>query len=76
MAGKTIEVLNTDAEGRLTLADAVTYIIRNEKVSKVIDIATLTGAVLVALGNTATGVVSNNDEFYSLLDKASKITGE
>ncbi|WP_291569133.1 MULTISPECIES: leucyl aminopeptidase [unclassified Clostridium] len=76
MAGKTIEVLNTDAEGRLTLADAVTYIIRNEKVSKVVDIATLTGAVIVALGGVATGVISNNDEFYSMLDKASEVTGE
>ncbi|WP_461614071.1 leucyl aminopeptidase [Clostridium sp. Marseille-QA1073] len=76
MAGKTIEVLNTDAEGRLTLADAITYIIRNEKVSKVVDIATLTGAVIVALGSVATGVISNNDEFYSMLHKASEITGE
>ena len=76
MAGKTIEVLNTDAEGRLTLADAVTYIIRNEKVTKVIDVATLTGAALVALGETTTAVVSNNDEFYDNLVKASEKTGE
>lgn len=44
MAKKTIEVLNTDAEGRLTLADAIYYIINNEKVTKVVDVATLTGA--------------------------------
>lgn len=71
MAGKTIEIINTDAEGRLTLADAVTYIIRKEQVTKVIDIATLTGAVVGALGFTTTGVVSNNDEFYDKFIEAS-----
>ncbi|QAA30704.1 leucyl aminopeptidase [Clostridium manihotivorum] len=76
MAGKTIEVLNTDAEGRLTLADAVTYIIRKEKVNEVIDLATLTGAALVALGTTTTAVVTNNDKFYEELVKASNISGE
>lgn len=70
MGGKNIEVLNTDAEGRLTLADAVTYIIAKEKVSKVVDLATLTGAVLVALGTTTTGVVTNNEKFYKELKKA------
>ena len=72
MAGKTIEVLNTDAEGRLTLVDAVTYIIEKEKVDKVVDVATLTGAVLVALGTEVTGVVSNNDEFYDELIVAAR----
>ena len=76
MAGKTIEVLNTDAEGRLTLVDAVTYIIEKEKVSKVVDIATLTGAALVALGTTTTAVVSNNDEFYNDLIAKAERTGE
>jgi len=71
MAGKYIEVLNTDAEGRLTLIDAVHYIIEKEKVNKVIDLATLTGAALVALGVTTTAVVSNNDEFYKELENAS-----
>jgi len=71
MAGKYIEVLNTDAEGRLTLIDAVHYIIEKEKVNKVIDVATLTGAALVALGLTTTAVVSNNDEFYKKLENAS-----
>lgn len=70
MGGKNIEILNTDAEGRLTLADAVTYIIAKEKVSKVVDLATLTGAVLVALGITTTGVVTNNEKFYKELKKA------
>lgn len=76
MAGKTIEVLNTDAEGRLTLVDAVTYIIRNEKVSRVVDIATLTGAVVTALGSAAIGVVTNDDNFYNGLEKASKEVAE
>ncbi len=76
MAGKTIEVLNTDAEGRLTLVDAVTYIIEKEKVDKVVDVATLTGAVLIALGTEITGVLSNDDSFYDELLLASKRTGE
>jgi len=71
MNGKTIEIINTDAEGRLTLVDAVTYIIRKENVTKVVDIATLTGAVGGAIGSAATGVVTNDDEFYSLLEEAS-----
>lgn len=76
MAGKTIEVLNTDAEGRLTLADAVTYIIRKEKVNEVIEMATLTGAALVALGETTTAVITNDDELYKELEDISKYTGE
>ncbi|MBZ9636886.1 leucyl aminopeptidase [Clostridium sp. FP1] len=76
MGGKTIEVLNTDAEGRLTLVDAVNYIIEKEHATKVVDIATLTGAVISALGTTTTGVVSNNDFFYSRLEQASKICDE
>lgn len=76
MAGKTIEVLNTDAEGRLTLVDAVHYIIEKENATKVVDVATLTGAVLVALGTTITGVISNNDAFYTELETAAKKTGE
>lgn len=76
MAGKTIEILNTDAEGRLTLADAVHYIIEKEKVDRVIDIATLTGAALVALGTTTTAVVTNNQEFYNELIESSKKSGE
>jgi leucyl aminopeptidase len=76
MAGKTIEVLNTDAEGRLTLVDAVHYIIEKEKVTRIVDVATLTGAALVALGTTTTAVVSNNDEFYKELEAASRRSGE
>lgn len=76
MAGKTIEVGNTDAEGRLTLIDAVHYAIENEKVTKVVDIATLTGACLVALGKERAGVVSNNDDFYKKLETASELSSE
>ncbi len=68
MAGKTIEVLNTDAEGRLILCDALTYTERFDP-RVVIDIATLTGACIVALGRHATGLLSNDDELSrALLD--------
>lgn len=76
MGGKTIEVLSTDAEGRLTLADAVYYAISKEKVTKVVDVATLTGAALSALGITTTAVVTNNKEFYDRLESASIKAGE
>ncbi|MCK5780119.1 MAG: leucyl aminopeptidase [Psychrilyobacter sp.] len=76
MGGKTIEVDNTDAEGRLTLIDAVHYIINHENVKEVIDVATLTGAVLVALGTSTTGVLANNDEMYKSLEEASHVAGE
>ncbi len=68
MSGKTIEVLNTDAEGRLVLCDALTYVERF-KPAAVIDIATLTGACVVALGSHATGLYANKDELArQLLD--------
>ena len=76
MNGKYIEIINTDAEGRLALADAITYIVRNEKVSEVIDVATLTGAMMVALGTFITGVFSNSDTNYSLLEKSCEKHGE
>ncbi|MDO5733819.1 MAG: leucyl aminopeptidase [Eubacteriales bacterium] len=76
LAGKTIEVVNTDAEGRLTLADAVTYAQRFEKASKIIDIATLTGACVVALGNEIAGVISNDEEIFSALEHGSKLSGD
>jgi len=72
MNGKTIEVTNTDAEGRLTLADALTYIVRKEKVNEVIDAATLTGAVMVALGEDVTGVFTNNDKMAKKVIEASE----
>ncbi|MGU8607901.1 leucyl aminopeptidase [Clostridium perfringens] len=76
MAGKTIEILNTDAEGRLTLIDAVTYAIEKEKASEIIDVATLTGAAVVSLGEDVTAVITNKDEFYGELREASYKTGE
>jgi len=69
MSGQTIEVLNTDAEGRLVLCDALSYAARFKPAS-VIDIATLTGACVVALGSHATGLFSNQDDFASELLKA------
>lgn len=62
MSGKTIEILNTDAEGRLILADGVTYA-KKLGADYLVDLATLTGAVLVALGTCTTGVITNNEEF-------------
>lgn len=76
MAGKTIEVANTDAEGRLTLADAVFYGSGLEGVTRVIDLATLTGAVLLALGEEYTGVITNNQAFYEALAQAGEAVGE
>ena len=74
-SGKTIEIDNTDAEGRLILADAVAYA-NSIGIKKIIDIATLTGAISVALGNICTGVFGNNPKFISELIKSSKSTGE
>jgi len=76
MNGKTIEVLNTDAEGRVTLADACSYAVMKEKVDEIIDLATLTGACVVALGDTASGVMTNNQKFADKVIKAGNESGE
>jgi len=76
MSGQTIEVLNTDAEGRLVLADALTYTQRKFKPKFVIDLATLTGAIMVALGHDHAGLFSNNDQLSDRITKAGKETGE
>lgn len=76
MSGQTIEVINTDAEGRLVLADALTYTIETYKPRLVIDLATLTGAILVALGKEYAGLFSNNDRLANRLLKAGEKTGE
>ena len=76
MAGKTVQVLNTDAEGRLALADAITYIIREEKVGKLLDLATLTGVAGVTFGNVYTAAISNNDAFYNEFLKAAEVAEE
>ncbi len=73
MSGQTIEVLNTDAEGRLILCDALTYAERYKPVA-VVDIATLTGACVIALGNHASGLLSSNDQLARDLLNAGKYT--
>lgn len=75
LSGKTIEVLNTDAEGRLVLADAVTYA-KQHGADYLVDVATLTGGVIVALGNEMTGVFTNNDAFLGKVKSASEKSGE
>ena len=75
MSGKTVEILNTDAEGRLVLCDALTYI-GKYKPDVVIDIATLTGAVIIALGNHTTGLMSNTDELADELYQAGMDAGD
>jgi leucyl aminopeptidase len=76
MSGKTIEVLNTDAEGRLVLADILTYIQKNAKPKVIVDLATLTGAIIVALGHHHAGLFSNNDDLAVALAQAGQMTGE
>ena len=75
-SGRTIEVCDTDAEGRLILADAVTYAVRDEKAARVLDIATLTGAVVSMYGFTIGGVVTDSDKMWEEYYKASLKTGE
>ena len=74
--GMTIEVDNTDAEGRITLADAVNYGVTEYKPELIVDLATLTGAVLVALGETYTGAVTNNQEAFDKVMAAAKESDE
>jgi leucyl aminopeptidase len=76
LSGKTIEVLNTDAEGRLVLADALTYVQDTYKPEVVIDLATLTGAIMVALGAEYCGTFVNDDKLWDQLKSASENTGE
>lgn len=76
MAGKTIEIGNTDAEGRLILADAITYAIREEHVTKILDIATLTGAVVAMFGFTTAGVVCDDEAWYGAFETAAGHSGE
>ncbi|HTR73639.1 MAG TPA: leucyl aminopeptidase [Solirubrobacterales bacterium] len=73
--GKTVEVNNTDAEGRLILADALAYAIE-QGAERVVDLATLTGAVLIALGSTYAAVISNDDELAAQVEAAGEESGE
>jgi leucyl aminopeptidase len=76
LSGQTIEVLNTDAEGRLVLADALTYTQRRFKPKMVIDLATLTGAIVATLGFEHAGIFSNDDELVRRVQAAGRYTGE
>ena len=74
--GKTIEIDNTDAEGRLILADAIAYVIDQYKPDRLVDVATLTGGVVIALGHYAAGLMTNNEALNGALQRASDETGE
>jgi leucyl aminopeptidase len=76
MSGQTVEVINTDAEGRLVLADAIAYVQRNHKPKTVIDLATLTGAILVSLGHEFGGLFTPDDELAAKLLAAGEATGD
>jgi leucyl aminopeptidase len=73
--GTTIEVNNTDAEGRLVLADCLSYA-RSEGCDRLLDVATLTGGIVVALGSVYAGLMSNDDEFAALVEEAGRRSGE
>src|SRR4051794_4500598 len=75
MNGKTIEINNTDAEGRLILADALAYAVE-QGAERIVDLATLTGAIIVALGSTYAGLFSNDDAWFSEVEAACSSTGE
>ncbi|MDR3484646.1 MAG: leucyl aminopeptidase [Bradyrhizobium sp.] len=76
MSGQTIEIINTDAEGRLVLADVLWYVAKKFKPKFMVDLATLTGAIMVALGTEYAGLFSNNDELAERLTKVGIATGE
>ena len=76
MNGKTVEINNTDAEGRLVLADGITYAIRRLGATKVLDVATLTGAILSAFGHTYTGIWSTSDMTWAEIESAAKSANE
>ncbi|MBI5399395.1 leucyl aminopeptidase [Candidatus Saganbacteria bacterium] len=75
LSGKTIEILSTDAEGRMVLADAITYA-KKLGVKQIIDVATLTGACVIALGDVASGIMGNDQPLVELLISAGKRSGE
>lgn len=75
-SGKTVEILDTDAEGRLILADALTYVSRKIKPNRIIDLATLTGSIEIALGPEASGLFSNDDDLANALVESGEATFE
>jgi leucyl aminopeptidase len=76
MSGQTVEVINTDAEGRLVLADAVTYVQRTYKPTTIIDLATLTGAILISLGHEYAGLFTPDEQLATELMKAADESGD
>ena len=76
LSGKTVEVINTDAEGRLVLADVLWYVQKRFKPAAMVDLATLTGAMIVSLGHNYAGLFSNNEELSQRLVEAGEATGE
>lgn len=76
LSGQTVEILNTDAEGRLVLGDCLTYVEREYKPERIIDIATLTGAMIISLGDEMAGLFSNDDCLAELLSISGEQTGE
>lgn len=76
MSGQTIEVLNTDAEGRLVLCDALTWVQKNYSPKTIVDLATLTGAMIISLGHEHGGMFANDDELAEQLLAAGKATGD
>ena len=76
MSGKTIEIINTDAEGRLVLADVMSYVQKEHKPQIMLDIATLTGAVIIGLGHAGCAYLTNDDSVRDILNKTAKTQGE
>jgi leucyl aminopeptidase len=76
MSGQTVEVINTDAEGRLVLADALTYVQRNCKPKLIVDLATLTGAILISLGHEYAGLFTTDDDLANKLLEAGQSSGD
>ncbi|MCW1383995.1 leucyl aminopeptidase [Novosphingobium sp. KCTC 2891] len=76
MSGQTIEVINTDAEGRLVLCDALTWVQKEYAPATIVDLATLTGAIIISLGHEHAGMFSNDDLLASQLDAAGKASGD
>jgi leucyl aminopeptidase len=76
MSGQTVEVINTDAEGRLVLCDAITWVQRKYAPKTIVDLATLTGAMIIALGNEHGGIFSNDDGLADQLIAAGKAAGD
>ena len=75
-SGKHVEILNTDAEGRLILGDALAYTIKQYNPDAVVDLATLTGACVIALGHYASGAITNDEKFQSRVVQAGKSSGD